>query len=147
MAGVGRIQARALLKGIGGNGNRSPHCRLQYQADGRAELLALDAKMQQPCVRARITKDFSYADVWAFEEKPASGRGWVSMKILNHFVEVCLRAQCFLPHWDRTTMGLTLAFSSDLTADIPCRRLAFAKQSGIADYVRNRVSGTARAVS
>ena len=51
--------------------------------------------------------------------------------------------QCFLPHWDRAAMESTLAFLSDVITHIPCRRLAFAKQPDIVDYVQNQATGAA----
>lgn len=53
-----------------------------------------------------------------------------------------LLPQCFLPHWDRTAMESTLSFLSDLIAHISCRRLTFAKQPDVVDYVRNQSTGT-----
>ena len=50
--------------------------------------------------------------------------------------------QCFLPHWDRAAMESTLAFLSDLIAQVPCRRLAFAKHQNIVDYLQNQLIGT-----
>jgi hypothetical protein len=55
----------------------------------------------------------------------------------------CLLPQCFLTHWDSTAMESTLAFLGDLIAHVPCRRLAFAKQPDIVDYILNQPTGTA----
>jgi len=54
-----------------------------------------------------------------------------------------LLPQCFLPHWDRIAMESTLAFLSDLTAHVPCQRLAFAKQPDVVDYIQDQPARTA----
>jgi len=61
-----------------------------YHADTGFLFESLDTKTQQPSTRALITKDFSHVDVWTVGEEPASGKGWVPVKILNPLVEVCL---------------------------------------------------------
>ena len=44
-------------------------------------------------------------------------------------------------------MEATLTFLSDLIAQVPCRRLAFAKQPDIVDYIQNQLARTALVVS
>lgn len=50
--------------------------------------------------------------------------------------------QCFLPHWDRSVMESTMAFVSDLIAQVPCQRLTFAKQPDVVDYIQNQLTRT-----
>lgn len=49
-----------------------------------------------------------------------------------------LLPQCFLPHWDRIGMESTLTFLNDLLLNVPCRRLSFAKDSNVVDYVQGQ---------
>jgi hypothetical protein len=49
-------------------------------------------------------------------------------------------SQCFLPHWDRTAMEVTLAFVADLVFQAPCVELAFAKQADVVDYIHGHRS-------
>lgn len=58
-----------------------------------------------------------------------------------------LLPQCFLPHWDRAAMESTLAFLGDLIAHIPCRRLTFAKQPDVVDYIQSHLTRTALVAS
>lgn len=58
-----------------------------------------------------------------------------------------LLPQCFLPHWDRAGMESTLAFLNDLLRHVPCRRLSFAKDSNVVDYVQGQCAAAAAVAS
>lgn len=77
--------------------------------------------------------------LWCIEHAPSHSIESLSPTAVLSF----LLRQCFLPHWDRAAMEATLAFLDDLIHCVPCRRLAFAKQPDIVDYVKDRFAGTA----